>query len=83
MILFLTMSTLVLQTAKVEQVKFDVMQLHARPELAARHRMVDDASGDVKVREKNYETSNPKIHTNIKDRSTCTVSSVTMPSSLL
>lgn len=35
--------------AKVEQVKFDVMQLHARPELAARHRMVDDASGDVKV----------------------------------
>uniref|UniRef100_A0A674PCZ0 Villin like n=1 Tax=Takifugu rubripes TaxID=31033 RepID=A0A674PCZ0_TAKRU len=34
---------------KVDQAKFDVMQLHARPELAARHRMVDDASGDVKV----------------------------------
>ncbi|KAM3593129.1 uncharacterized protein V6R79_006649 [Siganus canaliculatus] len=37
------------KTAKVEQVKFDVMQLHARPEMAAQHRMVDDASGDVKV----------------------------------
>ncbi|XP_060920960.1 advillin isoform X2 [Labrus mixtus] len=35
--------------AKVEQVKFDVMQLHARPELAAKQRMVDDATGDVKV----------------------------------
>ncbi|XP_062235290.1 villin-1 isoform X2 [Platichthys flesus] len=35
--------------AKVEQVKFDVMQLHARPELAAQQRMVDDASGEVKV----------------------------------
>ncbi|XP_071341213.1 villin-1 isoform X2 [Trachinotus anak] len=35
--------------AKVDQVKFDVMQLHARPELAAQQRMVDDASGDVKV----------------------------------
>ncbi|KAK9527712.1 hypothetical protein VZT92_014250 [Zoarces viviparus] len=35
--------------AKVEQVKFDVMELHARPELAAQQRMVDDASGDVKV----------------------------------
>lgn len=37
-------------SGKVDQAKFDVMQLHARPELAARHRMVDDASGDVKVR---------------------------------
>uniref|UniRef100_UPI0037E90E1D villin-1 n=1 Tax=Semicossyphus pulcher TaxID=241346 RepID=UPI0037E90E1D len=37
------------KTAKVEQVKFDVMQLHARPELAAKQRMVDDAAGDVKV----------------------------------
>lgn len=37
-------------SGKVDQSKFDVMQLHARPELAARHRMVDDASGDVKVR---------------------------------
>uniref|UniRef100_A0A3B5A530 Villin like n=1 Tax=Stegastes partitus TaxID=144197 RepID=A0A3B5A530_9TELE len=35
--------------AKVDQVKFDVMDLHARPELAAQQRMVDDASGDVKV----------------------------------
>lgn len=37
-------------SGKVDQAKFDVMQLHARPELAARHRMVDDASGDVKAR---------------------------------
>ncbi|TDG97328.1 hypothetical protein EPR50_G00224870 [Perca flavescens] len=35
--------------AKVDQVKFDTMELHARPELAAQQRMVDDASGDVKV----------------------------------
>ncbi|XP_069368173.1 villin-1 isoform X3 [Paralichthys olivaceus] len=35
--------------ANIEQVKFDVMQLHARPELAAQQRMVDDASGEVKV----------------------------------
>ncbi|XP_051910058.1 villin-1 isoform X2 [Hippocampus zosterae] len=35
--------------AKVDQVKFDVLELHARPELAAQQRMVDDASGDVKV----------------------------------
>uniref|UniRef100_A0A8B9QDK6 Villin like n=1 Tax=Apteryx owenii TaxID=8824 RepID=A0A8B9QDK6_APTOW len=35
--------------AKVEQVKFDTTQLHARPELAAEQRMVDDASGDVEV----------------------------------
>lgn len=40
------------QIAKVDQVKFDVMELHARPELAAQQRMVDDASGDVKVRKK-------------------------------
>lgn len=40
----------VLLTAKVDSnAKFDVMQLHARPELAAQYRMVDDASGDVKV----------------------------------
>ena len=38
-----------LPAAKVDQVKFDVMELHARPELAAQQRMVDDASGDVKV----------------------------------
>ncbi|CAL8312792.1 unnamed protein product [Merluccius merluccius] len=35
--------------AKVEQVKFDVMELHAHPEQAAHQRMPDDASGDVKV----------------------------------
>ncbi|XP_074841267.1 villin-like protein [Carettochelys insculpta] len=35
--------------AKVEQVKFDVSQLHARPELAAEQRMADDASGKVEV----------------------------------
>ncbi|XP_026035413.1 villin-1 isoform X1 [Astatotilapia calliptera] len=35
--------------AKVDDGKFDVMELHARPELAAQYRMVDDASGDVKV----------------------------------
>lgn len=37
-------------SGKIDQAKFDVMQLHARPELAARHHMVDDASGDVNVR---------------------------------
>ncbi|XP_051871352.1 villin-1 [Pristis pectinata] len=35
--------------AKVEQTKFDVTELHARPELAAQKRMVDDASGKVEV----------------------------------
>ncbi|XP_078280339.1 LOW QUALITY PROTEIN: advillin [Rhinoraja longicauda] len=35
--------------AKVEQTKFDVTELHARPELAAQLRMVDDASGTVEV----------------------------------
>ncbi|XP_042192289.1 villin-1-like [Callorhinchus milii] len=35
--------------AKVEQVKFDAMEMHARPELAARHQMVDDGSGDIEV----------------------------------
>uniref|UniRef100_A0A7M4E4U6 Villin like n=1 Tax=Crocodylus porosus TaxID=8502 RepID=A0A7M4E4U6_CROPO len=35
--------------AKVDQVKFDVAQLHARPELAAEQRMADDASGKVEV----------------------------------
>uniref|UniRef100_A0AAY4B097 HP domain-containing protein n=1 Tax=Denticeps clupeoides TaxID=299321 RepID=A0AAY4B097_9TELE len=35
--------------AKVDQAKFDVMELHARPELAAQQRMVDDASGEVKI----------------------------------
>lgn len=35
--------------AKVDQVKFDVMELHAQPKLAAQERMVDDASGEVQV----------------------------------
>ncbi|XP_043550284.1 villin-1 [Chiloscyllium plagiosum] len=35
--------------AKVEQVKFDAMEMHARPEVAARERMVDDGSGEVEV----------------------------------
>uniref|UniRef100_A0A671SJ26 Villin-1-like n=1 Tax=Sinocyclocheilus anshuiensis TaxID=1608454 RepID=A0A671SJ26_9TELE len=35
--------------AKVDQVKFDVMELHAQPKLAAQERMVDDASGHVQV----------------------------------
>uniref|UniRef100_A0A8B9F199 Villin like n=1 Tax=Amazona collaria TaxID=241587 RepID=A0A8B9F199_9PSIT len=35
--------------AKVEQMKFDTTQLHARPELAAEQRMVDDASGEIEV----------------------------------
>nr|XP_023655929.1 villin-like protein isoform X1 [Paramormyrops kingsleyae] len=35
--------------AKVDQKKFDVMELHARPELAAQERMVDDATGEVQV----------------------------------
>lgn len=35
--------------AKVDQVKFDVMELHAQPKLAAQERMVDDASGQVQV----------------------------------
>ncbi|MEE6467429.1 hypothetical protein FKM82_007235 [Ascaphus truei] len=35
--------------AKVDQVKFDITQLYARPDLAAEQRMVDDASGKVEV----------------------------------
>ncbi|XP_066487689.1 villin-1 [Tiliqua scincoides] len=35
--------------AKVEQVKFDATSLHAKPEMAAQHKMVDDGSGEVKV----------------------------------
>uniref|UniRef100_A0A3B4CPK2 HP domain-containing protein n=1 Tax=Pygocentrus nattereri TaxID=42514 RepID=A0A3B4CPK2_PYGNA len=33
--------------AKVDHVKFDVMELHAEPKLAAHERMVDDASGEI------------------------------------
>ncbi|XP_077176802.1 villin-1 isoform X2 [Paroedura picta] len=35
--------------AKVEQVKFDATTLHAKPEMAAQHRMVDDGSGEAQV----------------------------------
>uniref|UniRef100_A0AAR2JTA7 Gelsolin-like domain-containing protein n=1 Tax=Pygocentrus nattereri TaxID=42514 RepID=A0AAR2JTA7_PYGNA len=35
--------------AKVDHVKFDVMELHAEPKLAAHERMVDDASGEVEI----------------------------------
>ncbi|CAN9506309.1 unnamed protein product [Ophioblennius macclurei] len=35
--------------AKVEQTRFNVKELHARPQLAAQHRMVDDGTGEVKV----------------------------------
>ncbi|XP_068603826.1 villin-1 [Brachionichthys hirsutus] len=51
--------------AKIDMEKFDVMQLHARPELAAQQRMVDDASGDVQVwRIENLELAevNPKTY---------------------
>ncbi|KAK3515554.1 hypothetical protein QTP70_024384 [Hemibagrus guttatus] len=37
------------QIAKVDQVKFNVMELHAEPKLAAQERMVDDASGEIKI----------------------------------
>lgn len=50
-------SILLVHAAKVEQVKFDTTQLHARPELAAEQRMVDDASGDVEVRELLWQLS--------------------------
>ncbi|XP_007434638.1 villin-1 isoform X1 [Python bivittatus] len=35
--------------AKVEQVKFDATTLHARPDMAAQHKMVDDGSGEAQV----------------------------------
>ncbi|XP_054827114.1 villin-1 isoform X1 [Eublepharis macularius] len=37
------------KVAKVEQVKFDATTLHAKPEMAAQHRMVDDGSGEAQV----------------------------------
>ncbi|XP_055486299.1 villin-1-like, partial [Leucoraja erinacea] len=36
--------------AKVEQRKFDAIEMYARPEMAAQERMVDDGSGEVEVR---------------------------------
>lgn len=53
---------LLVHAAKVEQVKFDTTQLHARPELAAEQRMVDDASGDVEVRELLWLTEDATIN---------------------
>ncbi|CAL8342990.1 unnamed protein product [Boreogadus saida] len=35
--------------AKVEQVKFDATSMHARPDLAAQHKMVDDGTGETQV----------------------------------
>lgn len=37
------------KVAKVEQVKFDTTTLHAKPQLAAQQKMVDDGSGEVEV----------------------------------
>lgn len=52
---YLTIICCCCRPAKVDQVKFDVMELHARPELAAQQHMVDDGSGEVKV-QKNTKT---------------------------
>ncbi|XP_056321845.1 villin-1 [Danio aesculapii] len=35
--------------AKVEQVKFDATSMHARPDIAAQQKMVDDGSGEAEV----------------------------------
>lgn len=43
--------------AKVDQVKFDINQLYARPDLAAEQRMVDDASGKVEI----WRIENPEL----------------------
>ncbi|KAG8432266.1 hypothetical protein GDO86_016781 [Hymenochirus boettgeri] len=37
------------KVAKVEQVKFDATTMHAKPQLAAQHKMVDDGSGEAEV----------------------------------
>ncbi|XP_075789086.1 villin-1 [Pelodiscus sinensis] len=37
------------KVAKVERIKFDASTMHAKPELAAQHKMVDDGSGEVEV----------------------------------
>ncbi|NWV34362.1 VILI protein, partial [Grantiella picta] len=37
------------KVAKVEQVKFDATMLHAKPQMAAEQKMVDDGSGEVEV----------------------------------
>lgn len=38
-----------ISTAKVEQIKFDATSMHARPDLAAQQKMVDDGSGEAEV----------------------------------
>lgn len=35
--------------AKVEQIKFDATSMHARPDIAAQQKMVDDGSGEAEV----------------------------------
>ncbi|XP_030065416.1 villin-1 [Microcaecilia unicolor] len=37
------------KVAKVEQVKFDAATMHAKPEMAAQQKMVDDGSGEVEI----------------------------------
>ncbi|XP_044159316.1 villin-1 [Bufo gargarizans] len=37
------------KVAKVEQVKFDAASMHAKPEVAAQQKMVDDGSGEAEV----------------------------------
>lgn len=49
-----TMLWFLLSVAKVEQVKFDVTSMHARPDLAAQHKMVDDGSGETEVSEMTF-----------------------------
>lgn len=35
--------------AKVEQIKFDATSMHARPDVAAQQKMVDDGTGEAEV----------------------------------
>ncbi|XP_069052338.1 villin-1 [Lepisosteus oculatus] len=37
------------KVAKVEQIKFDATSMHARPDLAAQQKMVDDGTGEAEV----------------------------------
>ncbi|KAM3916275.1 villin-1 isoform 1-T3 [Leptodactylus fuscus] len=37
------------KVAKVEQIKFDATSMHARPDIAAQQKMVDDGSGEAEV----------------------------------
>lgn len=49
-----TMLWFLLSVAKVEQVKFDATSMHARPDLAAQQKMVDDGSGEAEVSEMTF-----------------------------